>query len=306
MTLEMTRKTMRVAKTVGECRQVRQGWRANSETVTLVPTMGALHEGHLALIRMARKQADRVVVSIFVNPAQFSPHEDYNRYPRMLDADLDACRAAGVDLVFVPDVAEMYPPGLNDITTVLPPAWLTEQLCGLTRPGHFTGVATIVTKLFNIVQPGWAIFGEKDAQQAAVIRQMVNDLNMPVDILTHPTVRDEHGLALSSRNSYLETAAELEAARTLPGILHRIRDRVLAEGTLGTCRVMTEATQDVRAGLSPEANRLLSIEYLEARDDKTFRPVEELQPGVRLLIAAHVKTEKTGQGSVRLIDNLLL
>jgi len=189
---------MQRLETVAAARGFRR--RHRDETIALVPTMGALHRGHLALIAKAKELEDRAVVSIFVNPLQFGPNEDFNRYPRTLEADLAACAELGVDAVFIPSVEEMYPQGQEHLVQVVPPESLTGFLCGKYRPGHFTGVATVVLKLFNIIQPDVAVFGEKDAQQLTVIKRMVRDLNLPVDIVGHPTLREESGLVMSSRN----------------------------------------------------------------------------------------------------------
>jgi pantoate--beta-alanine ligase len=177
-------------------------WRHNDEHVALVPTMGSLHAGHLSLVERAREHAERVVVSIFVNPAQFAKDEDYDQYPRTLELDKRRLKTASVDMIFAPDVETLYPFGLDKATTVSVPG-LTENFCGATRPGHFDGVTTVVARLFAIVQPDVAVFGQKDYQQQLVIRRMVEDLNLPISIITGETVRDDDGLALSSRNSYL-------------------------------------------------------------------------------------------------------
>lgn len=287
---------MEIWKTIQECRDGRRRWA--DETIALVPTMGALHEGHLALTQMAIKHADRLVVSIFVNPLQFSPSEDFSKYPRTLVEDIRKCQEIGADAVFIPDVNEIYPEGQRNLTSVLPPSGLTDKLCGLSRPGHFTGVATVVMKFFNIVQPDVAVFGEKDAQQLAVIRKMVRDLNMPVEVLAHPTVRDAAGMALSSRNRYLETPEEKNAALVLSLTLKRIRSK--AESAVAPYpsarQVLEETLQEVLTELqvSPE---LFTLDYLQAVDRNTFQPVDTLGPNAKVLMAARV-------GAVRLIDNL--
>lgn len=271
------------------------GW--VNERIALVPTMGALHEGHMALIRLARKRAERVVVSIFVNPSQFGPGEDWERYPRPLDDDLAVCRKLGVDIVFTPEVETMYPGGLGRETVVTPPPELTERLCGLSRLGHFTGVATVVLKLFQMLRPHAAIFGEKDAQQLAVIRAMVRDLHLPVEIIPHPTLREAGGLALSSRNRYLGTPEEQQAALHLYDTLSRIRAMVLASDRplnarecMETCRLASlESLRSLNVSIEPI--------YLEAVDRETFLPVENLDQRAKVLMAAKVN-------GVRLIDNM--
>ena len=262
--------------------------------------MGALHEGHLSLIRSASRLANRTVVSIFVNPLQFSSSEDLLNYPRVMNSDLDACEALGVDIVFTPSEQEMYPPN-EEVTKVVPPAELTDRLCGLFRPGHFTGVATVVSKLFNIVQPHYAVFGEKDAQQLAVIKHMVRDLNLPVEIVSHLTVRDEHGLALSSRNRRLQLPEEIEASYAVSGILNCAVQKIKS-GETNPVQTFSAAMEEVFQTLSPAARGLFDLEYLEAVDAETFDPLFELRPGAKILIAANVRTQTTGD--VRLIDNL--
>lgn len=208
-----------VRTTVGRFREA-------GETVALVPTMGALHAGHMALVEQARTRADRVVVSVFVNPLQFAPGEDYERYPRMLQQDAVRLSGAEVDLLFAPDESELFPAGLESTARIHVPG-LSDILCGASRPGHFEGVATVVSVLFNIVRPDLAVFGEKDYQQLVVIRRITRDLHIPVEIIGVPTVREADGLALSSRNGYL-TAAERHRATTLYATLQAIRERLQA------------------------------------------------------------------------------
>jgi len=199
---------MQVCQTVADIRDVVSSYRANGETVALVPTMGFLHEGHMQLVRKARTAGDRVVVWIFVNPTQFEKTDDLTAYPRDLDRDLALLRSDGVDAVFTPDATEIYPEGAE---TIVETTHLAHVLHGAVRPGHFRGVATVVTKFFNIIQPDFAMFGEKDYQQLQVIKRMVRDLHMPVDIIGVPTVRDPDGLAMSSRNVHLNTAERAAA-----------------------------------------------------------------------------------------------
>ncbi|MFG1704864.1 pantoate--beta-alanine ligase [Nonomuraea sp. M3C6] len=253
--------------------------------VALVPTMGALHEGHRSLIREARVRADQVVVSIFVNPLQFSPNEDFSRYPRTFDADLDVCRAEGVDVVFHPAVEDMYAP---DRQVSLSAGRMGTIAEGAVRPGHFDGMLTVVLKLFNLVQPDMAIFGQKDAQQLALIRRMVADLDLPIEIVGAPTVREPDGLALSSRNRYLS-----EDDRRVALALSRALRAGAAERTPSRIRAVARAVLDA-AG--PE----LDVDYLALVDPATFDEVSESYEGEAVLaVAARV-------GSTRLIDNVIL
>lgn len=283
---------MNVFSDITELRQLRKSWK--TERVVLVPTMGALHEGHQQLIRHAQKIGDKVVVSIFVNPLQFGPHEDLNAYPRTQHADLRICSDLGVDMVFTPDNQTLYPEGLENLTTVVPPASMTKQLCGAYRPGHFAGVATVVLKLFNIIQPTMAIFGEKDAQQLSIIRKLVKDLNVPVEIIAYPTVRSAEGLALSSRNQNLKTPEAIAAAQTLFKLLSRIRE--LAQGSVEAPEAATILEQAASEILNGSAHHL-KLQYLEVVDRQTLQPSPKLTPNTKVLVAAHVD-------NVRLIDNI--
>ncbi|WP_374323967.1 pantoate--beta-alanine ligase [Aquipseudomonas alcaligenes] len=278
---------MNTVKTVLELRAAVARARGEGKRIAFVPTMGNLHEGHVALVEKAGQRADFVVASIFVNPLQFGPNEDLAKYPRTLVADQEKLVAAGCQLLFHPDVEEMYPHGQEGQTRVSVPG-VSEGLCGGSRPGHFEGVATVVTKLFNMVQPDLAVFGEKDFQQLAVIRTLVRDLNMPIQIIGEPTVRAEDGLALSSRNGYL--SAEQRAAapalyRTLQQLASAIRDgnRDFAQ--------LIEAGQAslVSAGFRPD--------YLEIREASSLRPAKANDTQLVILGAAFM-------GTTRLIDNL--
>lgn len=264
-------------------RETVAAWRQQDQRIALVPTMGALHAGHMALVAAAKKHADRVVVSIFVNPTQFGPKEDYSRYPRTLEADLELLEQTGADAAWVPDAAIMYPKGFSTTVTV---KGVSEPLEGWFRPGHFDGVATVVAKLFNQVQPDIALFGEKDFQQLALIKRMANDLSLPLEILPVPTIREDDGLALSSRNRYL-TPEQREAAASIHA-------------------AMKNAAVDIQKGLAPgealmKGRQLLidagfsRIDYFDLRDPDTFESVDEA-PG-RLLVAAWL-------GTTRLIDNM--
>jgi len=263
-------------------------WRAVGERIGFVPTMGALHEGHLSLVRLAREHADRVVASVFVNPAQFGPHEDFNRYPRQPEEDAALLAGAGCDLLFLPDVATIYPPGH---ATFVEPAGAAEGLEGAFRPGHFRGVATVVCILFNLVRADVAVFGEKDAQQLAVVRQMVRDLHLPVEIVPGPTVREADGLAMSSRNAYL-SPDERQAAT----VLHRALRA--AEGAVSAGERCADAVRR-RMNDVLTAEPLARTEYAEVVDAKTFKPVQTLQGRLVLPLAVRV-------GGTRLIDNLRL
>jgi pantoate--beta-alanine ligase len=250
--------------------------------------MGALHEGHRSLMRAARAGCDVVVVSIFVNPTQFGPGEDFQHYPRPLEADLAACREEGVDAVFMPAVAQMYPPGA--VTTVSVRR-LTEGLCGRFRPGHFDAVTTVVAKLFNIVQPDRAYFGQKDAQQAAVIRQMVRDLDWPVEVVVCPTVREPDGLAMSSRNAYLSPEQRRQAV-SLSAALVWARTRIEG-GERDVAKLVAGMREQI------ESAGPCQIDYLEVVDADTLEP----KPGAagRCLVALAVRI-----GGARLIDNVVV
>jgi pantoate--beta-alanine ligase len=258
--------------------------------IGLVPTMGYLHAGHLSLCQQARMENQIVVVSIFVNPTQFGPREDLSRYPRDLGRDLDILREVGVDVVFLPSATEMYPPGFTSYVDL--PGPLTEQGEGASRPGHFRGVATVVLKLFQLVQPHLAYFGQKDAQQVAVISRMVTDFNLPVQLRILPTMREADGLAMSSRNSYLDAASRAAAT-----VLYRALQagRAAFEAHLsGDSQVVTQAMIDVVT-----AEPLARLNYAEVRHHATFLPLETLKAPALLLIAASV-------GPARLIDNFVL
>jgi pantoate--beta-alanine ligase len=257
-------------------------------TIGLVPTMGAIHEAHLRLIEAARAENGFVVVSIFVNPTQFGPNEDLARYPRPLEEDLAQCSRAGVDLVFHPEPAVMYSPGYRTYVEV---TGLQDVLEGASRPGHFRGVATVVLKLFNLVQPDRAYFGQKDAQQVRIIRQMVRDLNVPVDVRVRPTVREPDGLALSSRNRYLDPA-QRRLAPVLHGALEEARARFEAGERDG--RVLRQALTE-RITRTPGAR----LDYAAVVDADTLEPVERLHGPALLALAVKF-------GDTRLIDNLAL
>jgi len=274
---------------VGAIEELRRSVRARrnaGERIGLVPTMGALHAGHLSLVEAARRAADRVVVTIFVNPAQFGPNEDFARYPRTLAADIEKLSRIGADLVFAPPVEEIYPPGFSTKVVLEGPA--RADLEDRFRPTHFTGVATVVTKLLNQAQADIAVFGEKDYQQLLVIKRLARDLDIATEILGAPTLREADGLAMSSRNIYL-APKERERARELYGALSEAARRIVDSDDAGA------ATRDARARL---ADAGFDVDYLEARHAETLAPVSSLNEGpIRLLAAAKL-------GATRLIDNI--
>ncbi len=259
--------------------------RAGGRSLALVPTMGCLHTGHLSLMAAARRRADLLAVSIFVNPVQFGPDEDFVSYPRIFEVDCQAAEKAGVDVIFAPETAAVYPPGFQTKVQVKE---LSQGLCGAGRPGHFDGVATVVAKLFNIVQPQLAVFGEKDFQQLTVVRAMVRDLNFAVEIVGHPIVREEDGLAMSSRNRYL-TAAERQAALCLYRALKSAR-RQAAEGERDCGRIIARLAAAI--AVEPRAR----VEYLKIVNDSDLRELEKLTDAARLMMAVRI-------GRTRLIDN---
>ncbi|MFN3514739.1 MAG: pantoate--beta-alanine ligase [Phenylobacterium sp.] len=276
-----------VARTVAELRVAVAGWKRAGERVAMVPTMGALHEGHLSLVTLARTRAERVVASVFVNPTQFGPNEDFDAYPRDEQRDAALLAGAGCDLLYAPGVAEMYANGFSTTVTV---SGVTEHLDGIARPGHFAGVATVVTKLLLQCGPDLAVFGEKDYQQLQVIKRLVRDLDIPVEVLGAPTARAEDGLALSSRNAYL-TPPEREIAgrlnRALADAVDRLREGVSVERVEATGRAALE-----RAGFQ-------KTDYFEVRHAETLERLDPgpLQAPARVLAAAII-------GRTRLIDNM--
>ena len=287
---------MKIAKTIESVRQLVKAARGEGKNIGLVPTMGALHIGHISLIEAAVKQCDFVVVSVFVNPTQFGPGEDFEKYPRPLDADLEICRKTGVDVVFAPTPEQMYP---SENLTWVSVEKLTELLCGQFRPIHFRGVTTVCAKLFNIVAPDIAFFGWKDAQQAIVIKRMAADLNMPLEIVICPTVREPDGLAVSSRNKYLTAEQK--------------KDATLIYKSLQKCREMIEAGATESETIIAEMRKILSqtpsieIEYINIVDAETLQNLDPhacLPTGRRggkvlAAVAVHI-------GPARLIDNILL
>ena len=280
-----------VINEIEKLRNVIKDYKIHGKSIALVPTMGCLHEGHKSLMIKAHSIADITVASVFVNPIQFCPGEDYDRYPRTLDSDKIVAESAGVDIVFAPSVNEMYPnlQKFSDLTMVAPPYELTDIMCGKSRVGHFDGVETVVTKLFNIVQPDYACFGMKDIQQLFLIKKMVKDLNFPIEIIPCPLVREESGLALSSRNKYL-TEEQKKAALSLSKALFAIRDLSNAG--------IKETKKLFDTGLT-NLDKNVELEYLEFVDFDTFKQVNEVSQKTICALAARV-------GNVRLIDNIVL
>ena len=280
---------MRITSTIAETRAVCRALRsADTAKLGLVPTMGALHEGHLSLVRAAKETCEVVAASIFVNPTQFGPNEDLAKYPRTFEADTKLLQEAGVDLLFAPSARDMYPTG--GLRTFVDPGELGNRLDGASRPGHFRGVATVVSKLFHILSPDRAFFGQKDAAQVAVLRAMVRDLDLPVSMVVCPIIRDADGLALSSRNRYLSPEERREALALSAAL--RCAERAVAEGEQATDALL----ERMRSHLGSPA---LRIDYVAAVDADTLLPVQDVQPNTLLAVAAWV-------GKTRLIDNLLL
>ena len=279
--------------TIEEVREQVKNWKKQGLTVGLVPTMGALHNGHLSLIKKSVEKCDKTVVSVFVNPIQFGPAEDFDKYPRTIEADEKLCNDAGVDIVFAPSPKEMYGDGhmlSNDfLTYVIPPFFYVNKLCGKPRVGHFDGVCTVVNKLFNIVQPDFAFFGEKDRQQLIILKKMVKDLNIPVTIIPCPIVREESGLALSSRNKYLDENSKKDAL-ALNKILFNIKL------CYDKCIIYVRALSETAYSL---LNANHSLEYLEFRDKDTLEEKDRADADTIVFIAVKV-------GGVRLIDNIAL
>ncbi len=276
-----------VCRTVSALRRTVAALRRGGKTVALVPTMGALHGAHARLMRRARGLADVVVVSIFVNPVQFGPNEDFARYPRPVRSDLDLCAREGVDVVFLPSARQMYPEGFS---TYVSEEVLSVGLCGRIRPGHFRGVGTVVLKLFNLVGPDAAVFGRKDFQQLQVIRKMVSDLNLPVRVVAAPTVREKDGLAVSSRNRYLSPAERREAAR-IHGALEWARDRVRAGETRAR---LLQSGVEKRLRAVPGLRR---IDYVAVVDARTLGEQTRVRRPAVMALAAWL-------GRTRLIDNI--
>ena len=279
---------MEVSQTISSVRENVRAARKQGRTIGLVPTMGALHAGHISLVEAAKKKCDYVVVSIFVNHTQFGPTEDFEKYPRPIEDDLQKCEQAGVDLVFNPTANEMYP---EKVITWVNVEEITDHLCGLSRPGHFRGVTTVCAKLFNIVTPDFAFFGQKDAQQAIVIKRMVSDLNMPLEIVVCPIIREKSGLALSSRNKYL-SESEREDAAYIYKSLQKCREMVDSG-----CRNTETIINEMRNIL--EQKKSIKIEYISIVDEKTLENTDYIKSMALAAVAVKI-------GTTRLIDNFPL
>ncbi|MGO9210918.1 MAG: pantoate--beta-alanine ligase [Terriglobales bacterium] len=279
---------MKICHTIAEMRAASRAARQDGRRLGFVPTMGALHAGHISLVRAARQQCDSVAVSIFVNPTQFGPKEDFSKYPRTFERDRELLEAEGVAILFAPSTEEMYPPGTTTFVTV---EGLSEKLCGRSRPGHFRGVATVVAKLFNIVEPDLAFFGQKDSAQAVIIRRMVRDLAFDVEIVVCPIVREPDGLALSSRNAYLDPRQRKQATALYRSLM---RVQTLVDGgESDSARLIAAALEVFKE--EPEVR----LDYFEIVDRETLDPVADISRGALVAVAAFV-------GATRLIDNIVL
>lgn len=284
-------KTILVNK-INDIKSQIKSWKEQKLTIGLVPTMGALHNGHASLIKKAKETCDKVVVSVFVNPIQFGPNEDFDKYPRTIENDLKLCDELGVDIVFSPTPTEMYGAGMklsnNTLTFVCPPYNFVDCMCGKSRVGHFDGVATVVLKLFNIVAPNYAFFGQKDAQQLFILKKMVKDLNIDLTIIPCPIVRENDGLALSSRNTYL-SKEERENALSISKALREI-EKLYKQG-ITSSEILFDSAISI-------LNKNIDLEYLEFRDFDTFESVKEIKKNTLIAIAAK-------SGKTRLIDNII-
>lgn len=279
---------MKVVSTIKEVKKIVAGWKKEELSVGFVPTMGYLHEGHGSLISEARKNNDKVVVSIFVNPMQFGPTEDLASYPRDLEKDSAFCESLGADLIFHPEPEEMY---TDKFCSYVDMSVLTEELCGLSRPVHFRGVCTVLTKLFNIVQPDRAYFGQKDAQQLAIVKHMAEDLNMNLEIIGCPIIREEDGLAKSSRNTYL-SAEERKAALILSKTIF-MGQKMVADGETDAVKLVEAMKANI------ETEPMAKIDYVKAVDGLTMQQITEIKAPALVAMAVYI-------GKTRLIDNFIL
>ncbi len=273
---------------VKDMQELSKNWKKNSFKIAFVPTMGYLHEGHLSLVRLAKKLGDKIVVSIFVNPLQFGPSEDFREYPRDLKRDKNLLEKEGVDVVFVPETEEMYPEGFQTYVEVTE---ITRGLCGAFRPGHFKGVTTVVLKLFNIVKPDIAIFGEKDYQQLQVIKRMVKDLNLDIEIIGAPTVREKDGLAMSSRNTYLSPEERKSALSLYKSLL--LAEELVKKGERDPFKIKEKMIEFI------QSYPFTQVQYIEFVDPETLEPVKIIDKPVVCALAVFV-------GKARLIDNMLI
>jgi pantoate--beta-alanine ligase len=279
---------MEIIATVKEMQQRSEQLRQKGKTIAFVPTMGYLHEGHLALMREGKNRGDVLIISIFVNPTQFGPKEDYEQYPRDMQHDLKLAQNVGVDIIFTPSAQEMYPDGFQTFVEV---EGVTQNLCGISRPGHFRGVTTIVAKLFNIVKPHVALFGQKDYQQLITIKRMVEDLNMDTEAIGIPTVRERDGLAMSSRNAYLSPKKRKEAAQ-----LHRALrkgEELFRQGNKNSATLLTTVRGII------EEIKPTKIDYINICDAHTLEDIEEIKDEAIIAMAVQI-------GKTRLIDNIIL
>ncbi len=279
---------MQICKTIAELKKKIKEIKNEGKTVGFVPTMGYLHEGHLSLMRQARKENDFVIISIFVNPTQFEPNEDLATYPRDLQRDVELAKSVGVELIFAPEAEEIYPENYKTIVEVID---LSQSLCGVTRPGHFKGVCTVVTKLFNIVQPDRAYFGQKDAQQVIIIRQMVKDLHIPVEVIAGPIVREADGLAMSSRNKYLKSE-ERQAALVL------FKALTIAREAIQTGERRAELIEQIIIQMIAKEPSVI-IDYVSVVSGVTLEKISHLEGQVLIALAVFI-------GKTRLIDNIML
>ena len=279
---------MEIIEKIKSMQELSDKWRRDGHIISCVPTMGFLHQGHIELLRLGRDKGDRLIMTIFVNPTQFGPHEDYEKYPRDTEGDLNKARSAGVDVVFMPTVEEMYPDGFQSTVTV---NTITQYLCGKSRPGHFAGVTIVVAKLFNITKPHLAIFGEKDYQQLAVIKQMVRDLNMDIDIIGLPTVRERDGLAMSSRNKYLSPEERVSALSLKKGL--DLAKAMVKNGEKDSATIKNAVKELILAHPCTE------IDYVTICDPKKLTDMENINGPSLLALAVKV-------GKARLIDNSIL
>jgi pantoate--beta-alanine ligase len=279
---------MEVIATAKEMQQHSDQLRQKEKIIAFVPTMGYLHEGHLALMREGKNRGDKLIISIFVNPTQFGPAEDYEQYPRDMQRDLKLAQKVGVDIVFTPSSQEMYPDGFQTSVEV---ERVTQNLCGISRPGHFRGVTTVVAKLFNIVKPHLALFGQKDYQQLVTIKRMVEDLNMDIEVIGIPTVRERDGLAMSSRNAYLSPKKRKEAAKLYRSL--RKGEELFRQGEKNTTTILKTVREVI------EETKPKKIDYVKICDAHTLEDIEEIKD--EAIIALAVKIGKT-----RLIDNIIL
>lgn len=280
---------MQIIKSTKEMQSQAIGLRMQGRIIGLVPTMGALHEGHMALVKQARERCDIVIVSVFVNPTQFGPNEDFEEYPRTLEDDAKKCEDLGADIVFAPSTSSIYP---QDFSTFIYEEKLSKGLCGISRPGHFRGVCTVVTKLYNLCRPDMAFFGQKDAQQTAIIKRMTHNLNFNIEAVVVPTVREPDGLAMSSRNAYLTPPQREEALKIYKAL--RAGKELTEQGIRQTDRIEAEVTHSLTTG------RRLRVIYVSIVDRDSLEPVRQVTPGKTLLAVACWVDE------VRLIDNIIL